>query len=104
MLTTSVFDTSRLNITRKKPAGETIDLPLSVVEYNRYKGGVDSATRMMHELEFFRRDAKWPLRIFHGLSALTSINSHLAYNRQVNGDGLSLVDSIFELGCQLCKL
>lgn len=71
--------TNRWRISRKHPEGYIMRQPVVVTVYNRYRGGVDSATKFHHSLHIYRRDQKWTMRVFRGLLGLSVLNTRIIW-------------------------
>ena len=98
---TGGFYTKMERKTRKKKLPNIINQPVVVTAYNRYRGGVDQATKFLHSLRLFRRDMKWTMRVFRGLLGLTVLNIKLIWEQHVGRKIRSIREFVLELAREL---
>ena len=67
VLSTQFLDDSVSDESHKKPR--------MILEYNRTKGGVDNADKLVREYSCARRTSRWPLRLFMNMLDIGTINS-----------------------------
>lgn len=59
---------------------DTTKKPEIILDYNSYKGGVDTVDKMCSTYSVARRTRRWPLAIFFQLLNIAGINSQILYN------------------------
>ena len=53
--------------------------PGMILEYNRTKGGVDNADKLVREYTCARRTSRWPFRLFMNLLDVGALNSYIIW-------------------------
>jgi hypothetical protein len=66
-LSTQFLDESLSDESHKKPS--------MILEYNRTKGGVDNADKLVREYSCARRTSRWPLRLFMNMLDIGALNA-----------------------------
>jgi hypothetical protein len=51
--------------------------PSMILEYNRSKGGVDNADKLVREYSCARRTSRWPLRLFMNMFDIGALNAFI---------------------------
>jgi hypothetical protein len=71
VLSTQFLDDSVSNESHKKPS--------IILEYNRTKGGVDNADKLVREYSCARRTSRWPLRLFMNMLDIGALNAFIIW-------------------------
>lgn len=71
VLSTQFIDDSVSNESHKKPN--------MILEYNRTKGGVDNADKLIREYTCARRTSRWPLRLFMNILDIGALNAFIIW-------------------------
>lgn len=77
-------------------------VPVVKLLHDQHKGGVDLATRFLKRMNLYRRDKKWPLRVFIGILGLSVLNCMLINQQNGQDKGISWGQYTTELGLALC--
>lgn len=101
VLSTSACGQYRSLKVRDQSHGIMVEEPSSIHQYNKFKGGTDLSTKILHQLQFFRRDTRWTLRAFRGLLALSSINVWDAGKQQRPEMDIAFKEAVWKLAKQL---
>lgn len=56
--------------------------PQMILEYNKTKGGVDNADKLIREYSCTRRTARWPYRIFMNMIDICALNAFVIYTEK----------------------
>jgi hypothetical protein len=78
-----------------------VDVPVTVTQYNKFRGGVDRTTKALHTLNLFRRDKKWTLRMFRGVLGFSIINCQIIWDRQPGVSHQSIRKFALDLALEL---
>jgi len=71
LLSTQFLDDSVSDESHKKPS--------MILEYNRIKGGVDNADKLVREYSCARRTSRWPLRLFMNMLDIGALNAFIIW-------------------------
>jgi hypothetical protein len=66
--------------TQKDGTKLKVSAPMSVVDYNKYMGGVDQADRLRAVYGVDRRSKKWWHRLFWGILDMAFVNSYVIFS------------------------
>jgi hypothetical protein len=53
--------------------------PNMILEYNRTRGGVDNADKLVREYSCARRTSRWPLRLFMNMLDIGALNAFIIW-------------------------
>lgn len=99
LLSSQYLDDSLSNEDHKKPN--------MILEYNRRKGGVDNADKLVTEYSCARRTSRWPFRLFMNVLDIGALNSYIIWvfkNRDWNSRKSNRrYHFLMELGKELTK-
>jgi hypothetical protein len=70
-MSTQFLDDSVSDESRKKPS--------MILEYNRTKGRVDNADKLVREYSCARRTSRWPLRLFMNMLDIGALNAFIIW-------------------------
>ena len=71
VLSSQYLDDSLSNEDHKKPN--------MILKYNRTKGGVDNADKLVREYSCARRTSRWPFRLFMNMLDIGALNSYIIW-------------------------
>lgn len=61
--------------------GVKMKMPAAAVQYSKNKVGVDLSTEFLYQLNIFRRDHRWDMRVFRGVLGLSVLNCMRIWER-----------------------
>ena len=79
---------------------EVVEKPHAIVEYNKYKGGVDRGDQLLTYYGYPHRTRKWWRRAFFFLFDAAVVNSYIMYCQRHQGRGAISHMSSIELSSQ----
>ena len=78
---TTAHDDNTLEMPRSRGAHQKTK-PEAVVQYNKYKIGVDKSDQLLSYYSFQRKSVKWWKKLFFHLFDLAIVNSHILHQKQ----------------------
>ena len=77
--------------------------PDIILDYNKSKGAVDSADKMLKEFSCHRISKRWPFVLLTHIINVCALNAYVLYQRKFPNSRLSRLNFLKELGSELVK-
>ena len=77
--------------------------PVNILDYNKSKGAVDSADKMLKEFSCHRISKRWPFVLLTRIINVCTLNAYVLYQKKYPNLALSRLNSLKDLGSELVK-